>query len=166
MIVAERCAVARLHRRNAEQRDFGRGVEAQAEQEADRKHVPAFGDEAEQRSENAGEEATIVEENVEILLDERLAALHRPEGAVDRHEDDDIEDRDGEEEQRRDAGADDAADRLEESKREVSAAAAKATPIDINTTTAEWPSEKKKPTPTGRWPCCMSLRVTLSIAAI
>ena len=53
-----------------------------------------------------------------------------------------------------------------ESKRDVSAEAANATPIDRSTTTAECPSEKKKPTPTGRWPCCMSLRVTLSIAAI
>ena len=53
-----------------------------------------------------------------------------------------------------------------DSKCDVSAAAANATPIDISTTMAEWPSEKKKPTPTGRWPCCISLRVTLSIAAI
>ena len=53
-----------------------------------------------------------------------------------------------------------------ESKRKVSAAAANATPTDIKTTTVEWPSEKNNPTPTGRWPCCMSLRVTLSIAAI
>jgi len=39
-----------------------------------------------------------------------------------------------------------------ESKRDVSADAANATPTDSNTTTAEWPSEKKNPTPTGRWP--------------
>ncbi len=53
-----------------------------------------------------------------------------------------------------------------ESKRDVSSAAAKATATDMATTMVEWPSAKKKPTPTGRWPCCMSLRVTLSIAAI
>ena len=53
-----------------------------------------------------------------------------------------------------------------ESKRDVSADAANATPTDMRTTIAEWPSEKKRPTPTGRWPCCISLRVTLSIAAI
>ena len=53
-----------------------------------------------------------------------------------------------------------------ESKRDVNADAAKATPIDMSTTMAEWPSEKKNPTPTGRCPCCISLRVTLSIAAI
>ena len=33
-------------------------------------------------------------------------------------------------------------------------------------TTVEWPSEKKNPTPTGRCPACMSLRVTLSMAAM
>src|SRR5215210_6592860 len=31
-------------------------------------------------------------------------------------------------------------------------------------TTEEWPSEKKKPTPSGRWPSAISLRVVLSIA--
>ncbi len=34
------------------------------------------------------------------------------------------------------------------------------------TTIVEWPSEKKSPTPTGRWPSCISLRVVLSIAAM
>ena len=32
------------------------------------------------------------------------------------------------------------------------------------TTTVEWPSEKKNPTPMGRRPSCINLRVTLSIA--
>ena len=31
-------------------------------------------------------------------------------------------------------------------------------------TIVEWPSEKKKPTLTGRWPSVISLRVVLSIA--
>ena len=53
-----------------------------------------------------------------------------------------------------------------DAKRPVIAEAAKATAIDSAATTAEWPSEKKNPTPTGRWPCCISLRVTLSIAAM
>ena len=34
------------------------------------------------------------------------------------------------------------------------------------TTIDECPSEKKRPTPTGRWPSCMSFRVVLSIAAM
>lgn len=33
-------------------------------------------------------------------------------------------------------------------------------------TTTEWPIAKKKPTLTGRLPSCISLRVTLSMAAI
>ena len=33
-------------------------------------------------------------------------------------------------------------------------------------TTVEWPSEKKKPTLSGRWPSAISLRVVLSIAAM
>ena len=93
-------------------RDFGRCVEAQAEQEPDRKHVPALGDEAEQRTEETREESAIVEQEVEILLDERFATLHRLKGAVDRHQNNDVEDCDGEQEQRRDAGADDSANLL------------------------------------------------------
>ena len=34
----------------------------------------------------------------------------------------------------------------------------------IKNTTLEWPSEKKKPTPTGLRPCWRSLRVVLSMA--
>ena len=41
-----------------------------------------------------------------------------------------------------------------------------ATRIVRATTTVEWPSEKKSPTPTGRWPSCMSFRVELSMAAM
>ena len=33
-------------------------------------------------------------------------------------------------------------------------------------TTVEWPSEKKKPTLSGRWPSAMNLRVVLSMAAM
>ena len=33
-------------------------------------------------------------------------------------------------------------------------------------TIVEWPSEKKKPTLSGRWPSAISLRVVLSIAAM
>ena len=42
--------------------------------------------------------------------------------------------------------------------------AARAIAIESATTIVEWPSEKKKPTATGRLPSCISLRVTLSIA--
>ena len=39
-----------------------------------------------------------------------------------------------------------------------------ANPTASRKTTVEWPSEKKKPTLSGRWPSLISLRVVLSIA--
>ena len=39
-----------------------------------------------------------------------------------------------------------------------------ANPTASRKTIVEWPSEKKKPTPSGRWPSLISLRVVLSIA--
>ena len=48
----------------------------------------------------------------------------------------------------------------------LNAAAVAATPMVASTTTVEWPSEKNKPTAIGRLPSCISLRVTLSIAAM
>ncbi len=41
-----------------------------------------------------------------------------------------------------------------------------ATSSDAATTTVEWPNAKNIPTATGRLPSCISLRVTLSIAAM
>ena len=55
---------------------------------------------------------------------------------------------------------------LKAAKRSLSAPAASAATIAAKTTTVEWPRAKKKPTATGRLPSCMSLRVTLSIAAM
>ena len=52
------------------------------------------------------------------------------------------------------------------SSRSRNAAAVTATPIEASTTTVEWPSEKKSPTASGRLPSCISLRVTLSMAAM
>ena len=48
----------------------------------------------------------------------------------------------------------------------LSTVAVAATPAAARMTTVEWPSAKKKPTLTGRLPSCISLRVTLSMAAI
>ncbi len=48
----------------------------------------------------------------------------------------------------------------------ASAVAVPATPAAARITTVEWPIAKNKPTPTGRLPSCISLRVTLSIAAM
>ena len=47
-----------------------------------------------------------------------------------------------------------------------SAVAVTAIAIESRTTIVEWPREKKKPAATGRFPSCISLRVTLSMAAI
>ena len=55
---------------------------------------------------------------------------------------------------------------LKDSKRPSSAVVATAMAADAITTTVEWPSEKNKPTPSGRLPSCISFRVTLSMAAM
>jgi hypothetical protein len=44
--------------------------------------------------------------------------------------------------------------------------AATASPVTSESTIVEWPSEKKKPTPSERLPSCRNLRVVLSIAAM
>jgi len=44
--------------------------------------------------------------------------------------------------------------------------AATARPAVSAKTIVEWPSEKKKPTPSGRLPCARKVRVVLSIAAM
>ena len=52
------------------------------------------------------------------------------------------------------------------SKDPASNVAVPATPATARITTVEWPMAKKKPIPTGRLPSCISLRVTLSMAAM
>ena len=42
----------------------------------------------------------------------------------------------------------------------------KLSPTASSSTTLEWPSEKKKPVPSGRFPSPTSLRVVLSMAAM
>jgi len=73
--------------------------------------VPALGDEAEQRTKDAGQEPSSIEQEVEIVLRERLASLYRLKRSVDGDEHQNIDDGDGEQKQRRGAGADDTADR-------------------------------------------------------
>ncbi len=48
----------------------------------------------------------------------------------------------------------------------ASAVAVPATAAAARITTVEWPMAKNSPTPTGRSPPCISLRVTLSMAAM
>ena len=70
---------------------------------------------------------------------------------------------DRDQKQRGDAGA--AADLLKCSNLVCSEVTAKASAKEARTTTVEWPSEKKKPADIG-FPLCISLRVTLLIAAM
>ena len=55
---------------------------------------------------------------------------------------------------------------LTPSMRCCSASAVAAMAMEPTTTMVEWPSENISPTATGRLPCCISLRVTLSMAAM
>lgn len=55
---------------------------------------------------------------------------------------------------------------LKPSKRERSASAEIAMPSVARITMVEWPSEKNRPTEKGRLPSCISLCVTVSIAAM
>ena len=48
----------------------------------------------------------------------------------------------------------------------LKASALAATATEASTTMVEWPREKKNPTVTGRLPSCISLQVTLSMAAM
>src|ERR671918_1467424 len=100
-------------RRDAKEAHFGRRVEAQAEEEPERIHVPAPLDQSEETAEDAAEEAALGEDPVEVVLKEAPAPPDRAEGLVDLDEDENVGRGNGDEEERRDAGADDAADFLE-----------------------------------------------------
>ena len=100
-------------RRNAKQADFGRGVEAEAEQDAERIHLPAAVDEPKEAAEQASEQSAIGEHEVEVFLDEPAAALDGLKRPPHRGEDNDVGDRDGEQEQSRHQSSDDAAKALE-----------------------------------------------------
>jgi hypothetical protein len=54
--------------------------------------------------------------------------------------------------------------RWKSSKRSRRAPAVAATTTHVTMTTVEWPSEKKVPTATGRWPAAMRRRVVRSMA--
>ncbi len=89
---------------DAEEADFGGGVEAESEEDAERIHVPAAADHGKDGAEDAGEEAAIGEEEVEVFVNVGLAAADAGEGGVDGAQDDDVDDGDGEEEDGGDAG--------------------------------------------------------------
>jgi len=106
----ERHALRRLGGGDAEQADLGRGVKAQAEQEAERQHVPAPRHQAEHRAEQPRQQPTRVQHLVEVLLDIDLAAPDAAERAVNRAQHHQVDAGDHEQEQRGNAGRDDAAD--------------------------------------------------------
>ena len=60
--------------------------------------------------EDAGEESAIGEEEIEVFIDVGLAGADANEGAIDGDENDDVDDGDGEEKERGDESADEAAD--------------------------------------------------------
>lgn len=96
--------------RYAEQADLGRGVETQSKQEAERIHVPGFCDQAEQRSEQPREQAATGEQRVEALGVVNALLPYSAKRPPQAGEDDEIDGRDHEQEQRRHRRADKAAD--------------------------------------------------------
>ena len=94
----------------AEQPYLGRRIEAEPEQEAERKHVPAARDEAEYRPEDTRHDPAAGGQQIEIFVDIGAARLDVLELAPDRDEDDEVRPRDGHEKERRHERADEAAD--------------------------------------------------------
>ena len=91
---AEGHAAGSLAGGDGEQADFGRGIEAEAEQKADREHLPASRHHAEQRPEDAGKEAAAGEEKIQFLFGDRLAAARPPKTSPDAAQNDEIDDGD------------------------------------------------------------------------
>jgi hypothetical protein len=108
----------------------------------------------------------LAEDQVQVFIHKLAAALDVLKGAVNRNEDDDVGGGDGQQEKCGNGGSDDSPDGSKELNRFLSATEVRAIATDKPKTMVEWPREKKKPTATGRLPCCISLRVTLSIAAM
>ena len=63
--------------RDPEEADLGRRVEAEAEQDAERIHLPASLDQPEEPAEEAAEQTAVGEHEIEVFLDEPAAALDR-----------------------------------------------------------------------------------------
>ena len=128
--------------------------------------MPALRNKPEQRPEQPRKPAALLQQRINILFRYAIAALDQPKGPVYAAQYDEICDRDDKEKQRRRRCPDDAADLAIRDELSLSAFAVSATASEASTTTVECPSAKKKPTATGRFPSCINLRVTLSIAAI
>jgi hypothetical protein len=95
-----------------EQADLGRGVEAEAEQQADRIHLPGLGDRLGRAAEDAVHQAALVQ----LLLEGGLVEVTRPHPAEHFHDadqDHQVQDRDDVEEDPGDRRTDHAGDLLQ-----------------------------------------------------
>jgi len=106
----DRHAVRSLAGGEAEQRHFGRGVEAQAEQETQGQHVPRPRDAIEHRLHHPADEAAALGQAVELVGRQSSAGAQATEGQPQRAQDDQVGDRQRKQQQCRDARSDDAAD--------------------------------------------------------
>ena len=96
--------------RNTEQPDLGGGIKAEAEEKPERIHMPASPDQTEERAEYTGDQTAAGHERIEVFLHIWAALPHAVERTIHRDQDHQIDDRDGQEEQRGHGGADDAPD--------------------------------------------------------
>ena len=155
-----------FRRRDAEQTHFRRRIETEAEQKTDGIHLPAMLDQSEQIPEDASEKSALAENQVEVFIHKLPAALDVLKGAINRNEDDDVGSGDGQQEKGGNGRADDSADGLKGIEMILNRDGSQGDDDRQTENDGRMAEEKKKPTPTGRLPCCISLRVTLSIAAM
>jgi hypothetical protein len=100
------------------------------------------------------------------LAAERHSGADPYEGCPDAAQHEQVGDADRQQEQRRDHGPERAANRMHGAQASRNAVAVAAIAIAASSTMLEWPSEKKNPAVYGALPCRISLRTTLSMAAI
>src|SRR6202795_5065247 len=100
------------------------------------------------------------------MLGNRLAAARQAEAPPHRAQNDEIDGGNGEQEKCRGAGADQAADRLELLEAALQREGGGRDRRDRDGNGKRMPSEKNRPTDTGRLPSCISLRTTLSMVAM
>ena len=153
-----------------QQADLGDGVEAEAEQEAHRVHVPRLGDRLGDLAQDPVEEAALVE----LALELGLVVPAVPQLAEDLHDADqrsEVDQPDEQQEGAADRGAPHAGDLLQRGVVVVDAAGERAHAerdrrAPSRRPPSEWPRLNQKPTLIGRLPSAISLRVVLSIAAM
>ena len=128
--------------------------------------MPASGDETKHGPEYACEKTAPPEKHVQVFLDVFAAGFDMPECFVDRGQDENVHDGDGEQKEGGNQGSGNASDRFESLDFVPECRRRERNGDRAEPTIVEWPREKKNPAATGRLPSCISFRVTLSIAAI